>query len=283
MWPIERRRRLYSPDCVEGGFSEVHRMRKMLRVTMTVGNDAQEEKQMYRRMVRQALRLGLLMILVVLALVACEEDERQLVSKPRPLPEDPTLLYPNEYRSEEFEPSLSFRVVEGWSNAPLEAPDVLHIERQSPEEWSRLAFTNVQLVFKPRTLEVVEAPKDMVGWFQHHPYLETDKPEPISVGGVKGVQFDVVVEDLPKDHWGLCGSDCVDLFETGNDYSYALWSSVEGEHSGEKQRAIVLEGVKGETVTIIYTSPVPEFDELAPEAQSVLDSVKWRGSFPALG
>jgi hypothetical protein len=253
-------------------------MRKMLRVTMTVGNDAQEEKQMYRRMVRQALRLGLLMILVVLALVACEEDERQLVSKPRPLPEDPTLLYPNEYRSEEFEPSLSFRVVEGWSNAPLEAPDVLHIERQSPEEWSRLAFTNVQLVFKPRTLEVVEAPKDMVGWFQHHPYLQTTKPEPISVGGVKGVQFDVVViKDLPKDYYGVCGTKCVDLFRTGSSYHDALWASTD-EHSGEKQRVIVLEGVKGETVTITYTSPATEFDEFALEAQRVLDSVKWSGS-----
>ena len=253
-------------------------MRKMLRVTMTVGKDAQEEKQMYRRMVRQALRLGLLMILLVLALIACEEDERQLVSKPRPLPEDPTLLYPDEYRSEEFEPSLSFRVVEGWSNAPLEAPDVLHIKRQSPEERRRLAFNNVQLVFKPGTLEVVEAPKDMVGWFQHHPYLETDKPETISVGGVKGVQFDVVViKDLPKDYYGVCGTDCVDLFRTGSSYNDALWASTD-EHSGEKQRVIVLEGVKGETVTITYTSPATEFDEFALEAQRVLDSVKWSGS-----
>jgi len=41
---------------------------------------------------------------------------------------------------------------------------------------------------------------------------------------------------------------------------------------------IVLEGVKGETVTIPYTSPATEFDEFALEAQRVLDSVKWRGS-----
>jgi hypothetical protein len=60
-------------------------------------------------MVKQVLGLGL-MILVVLALGACEADEWQLVSKPRPLPEDPTLLYPDVYRSEEFEPSLSLRV-----------------------------------------------------------------------------------------------------------------------------------------------------------------------------
>ena len=234
-----------------------------------------------QRLVKRALRLGLLVTLLVLTLSACGGNER--FSKPQPLPEEEQQLRTGVYRSEEFKPSLTFRVGEGWKNVPLEAPDVLHIERQE-EYGGWLAFTNVQQVFKPGDVEnVVEAPKDMVGWFQHHPYLQTDKPEPISVGGVKGVQFDVVAKDLPKDHYGVCGSDCVDLFETTSSFNYALWSSVEGEHSGEKQRAIVLEGVKGETVTIIYTSPVPEFDELAPEAQSVLDSVKWRGSFPALG
>src|SRR3712207_4675745 len=144
---------------------------------------------------KQLLRLGLLMTLVVLALGTCEADEWQLVSKPRPLPEDPTLLYPDVYRSEEFEPSLSFRVVEGWSNAPLETSDSLQIARGERE---RLAFTNVQAIFKPgTTLEVVETPKDMVGWFQHHPYLQTSKPEPVTVGGVKGEQFDVVVKNVP--------------------------------------------------------------------------------------
>ena len=75
----------------------------------------------------------------------------------------------------------------------------------------------------------------------------------------------------------VCGSDCVDLFETSSSYNYALWSRTRS-HSGEKQRVIVLEGVKGETVTIPYTSPATEFDEFALEAQRVLDSVKWRGS-----
>jgi hypothetical protein len=229
-----------------------------------------------RRMVSQSLRLALLATLLVLALSACGGNEQ--VSKPQPLPEEEQQLRTGVYRSEEFKPSLTFRVGEGWKNVPVEAPDVLHIERQ--EEWGGwLAFTNVQLVFKPGDVEnVVEAPKDMVGWFQHHPYLQTDKPETISVGGVKGVQFDVVVKDLPKGYYGDCGLDCVDLFETGNAYNYALWTREEGEHPAEKQRVIVLEGVKGETVTIIYTRAAPEFDEFAPEAQRVLESVEWTGS-----
>ena len=75
-----------------------------------------------------------------------------------------------------------------------------------------MGFANVQEVFKPTDTglsNVVEAPEDMVGWLQHHPYLQTDKPEPITVGGVKGEQFDVVLGDLREGYSGVCGSDCV--------------------------------------------------------------------------
>jgi hypothetical protein len=75
-----------------------------------------------------------------------------------------------------------------------------------------MGFANVQEVYKPTETglpNVVEAPEDMVGWLQHHPYLQTDKPKPITVGGDKGEQFDVVLGDLPEGYsgvWlGLCG------------------------------------------------------------------------------
>jgi hypothetical protein len=233
------------------------------------------------RMMMRAMLVVAATAMILVGLTACGGGSAQEQAKPRILPEDEKALRPGEYRSEEFEPSLSFRVGKDWSHVPLEAPDVLHIERKSlgadpTAGWLWLAFINVQQVFKPGTQgQIVEAPKDMVGWYQHHPYLQTSKPEPISVGGVKGVQFDVVVEDLPKDSWGHCGEDCVDLFRTnfpnGPYLTNGLWWK-------DKQRAIVLEGVKGETVTITYTFPAREFDEMAPEAQRVIDSVKWTGS-----
>jgi hypothetical protein len=114
----------------------------------------------------------------------------------------------------------------------------------------------------------------MVGWFQQHPYLQTSKPEPVTVGGVKGVQLDVVVEDLPEDHFGVCGSDCVDLFANLSTVSALPVFQVEGD----KMRLIVLEGVKGFGAKITYTSPTTEFDEFAPEAQKVIDTVEWTGS-----
>src|ERR687893_2754197 len=121
--------------------------------------------------VRRALGLGLLAMLVVLALSACGGDEKK--AKARPLPEDPKALRPGTYRSEEFKPSLSFHVGKGWSSSPfVEASDFLPIARG---QTAGLSFANVQEVYKPtRTVsQIVDAPKDMAGWFQQHPYLQT--------------------------------------------------------------------------------------------------------------
>jgi hypothetical protein len=74
-----------------------------------------------------------------------------------------------------------------------------------------IRFANVKEVWKPGTTNVVDALKDLVGWLEHHPYLKTSKPQPVTLGGVKGEQPKVLVEDLPEDYYGLCGPDCVVL------------------------------------------------------------------------
>src|SRR5829696_5720182 len=231
---------------------------------------------MNRLLVGRVIRLGLLVVLVVLALSACGGDEKK--AKARFLPEEPKALRPGTYRSEEFKPSLSFHVGKGWSSSSLEAEasNFLQITRG---QTAGLAFGNVQEVYKPTrtgTPNVVDAPEDMVGWLQQHPYLQTSKPEPITVGGVKGLQFDVVVGDRPQNYIPRCTSivgnpNCVDLFRLSSGGPILL---VEGDKAG----VIVLEDVEGETVTIGFVSPASEFGELGPEAQKVLDSVEWRGS-----
>jgi hypothetical protein len=227
-----------------------------------------------RRMVRQALRLGLLVTLVVLVLSACQGGEKE--AKARPLPEElQKALPPGEYRSEEFKPSLSFRIGKGWETYTREVPDVLRISRGVT---GGFGFTNIHEVYKPTrtgTPNVGEAPEDIVGWFRRHPYLDTTEPEPTTVGGVEGVQFDVIVEDLPRGHRGLCltisGADCVDIARFGDEQILFL-------PKGVRVRLIVLKGVEGETVTMYFGSPKAEFDEFAPEAQKGVDSVKLGGS-----
>src|SRR5215212_5684440 len=228
----------------------------------------------HRSMISQALRLGLVATIVVLALSACGGEKHQ-ESGPQPLPEDQKVLRPGEYHSEEFEPSFSFRVGKGWSSSPPEASDDLGITRG---QTTGLGFVNLQEVYKPTTTGsaiLVDAPKNIAGWLQQHPYLQTSRPEPVRVGGVKGLQFDVVLGDLPQTYSGTCTTivgnpNCVDLarLSTGEPIFLA---------EGEKVRVIVLEDLEGETVGIGFFSPASEFEEFVPEAQKVIDTVKWRG------
>lgn len=70
----------------------------------------------------------------------------------------------------------------------------------------------------------------------------------------------------------LCpGCVGVPLFHYSNgEKSYA--------ENGDKMRFIVLEDVKGQTVTIWIICPAHGFEEFLPKGQKVVDSVKWGGS-----
>jgi len=104
----------------------------------------------------------------------------------------------------------------------------------------------------------------MVGWFRHHPYLDAEKPEPVTEGGVEGVQFDwVVAEDA--------------LYAEVDTFRYSDGSDAAAT-KGFEYRAIVLKDVKGETVTIGSGSKAGGFDGFLPEAQKVIDTVEWGGS-----
>jgi hypothetical protein len=222
------------------------------------------------------LALGVGVSMVILALSGCGSGTAQQEAKVRPLPEPGQTLRPGEYRPEEFEPSLSFRVGKGWSAFEEHASIDFAISMQGETRW--VGVTNVQEVYKPTakgtsTVEskVVKAPKDLVGWFQDHPYLKTSKPESVTVGGVKGEQFDMIVE-VPGGYYGACGSDCMDIYKLGS-------AGPLGEEDGNKVRIIVLEDLKGDMVSFdIGVSEASEFDEFMTKAQKVVDSVKWGGS-----
>jgi hypothetical protein len=227
--------------------------------------------------------MGVLVALIALVLSACaggggggggsaqEEAKANEADQARPLPQDPGPLRAGEYHSVHFKPSLSFHVGKGWLNTEPQLPDFIEVGQPGEGGW--ILFATVKEVYKPGTLKVVETPKDLVGWFQDHPYLKTSKPEPVTVGGVKGKQFEAVVEDLPKNFHGECGAECVDISSqsSGEQSTYFL-------EANRERRVIVLEDVKGETVEITFSSPPEKFDEFAPEAQKVLESVKWGGS-----
>src|SRR5215208_5152369 len=158
------------------------------------------------------LVVGLLATLLVLALSACGGGgSAQEEAKARSLPLYPTenALRPGEYHSVKFKPPLSFRVGKGWSNTANQLSDYIELGQQG--ETGFITFANVKEVWKPGTYDVVDAPKDLVGWLQQHPYLKTSKQRPVTLGGAKGEQLEVLVEELPKDYYGLCGPGCVEI------------------------------------------------------------------------
>src|SRR5215204_3769909 len=215
------------------------------------------------------LVVGLLVTLLLLALSACGGAGGQEEAKGF-LPQEPGALSPGEYHSVKFKPSLSFKVGKGWENAAEELSDYIELGYEGGSEVNYLTFANVKEVWKPGTTDVVDAPKDLVGWLQHHPYLKTSKPQPVTVGGVKGEQLEVVVGDLPKDYYGLCGTDCVDIAPVSNDeYDAAAYFREVNE-----RKVVVLEDVKGDTVMIWFAAPPEVFDKFAPKAQKLVDSVK---------
>ena len=224
---------------------------------------------MYRpALSRVVFRVVGLSVLPILALATACGAPPPEEPKPRPLPEDTQTLSPGTYRSEEFEPSFSFTIGEGWTNLPPETSDNLALT------WGRtwlLRFFKPQVVYEPNErYGVVDAPKDLIGWLRRHPYVRASTPEPVTVGGVEGERINVtVVGDLPEDHVGACGPDCVDLFRLSD-------GSALGLARGDKARGTVLEDVEGETLIIGFVGPADEFDLHAAETQKVIDSVEWR-------
>jgi hypothetical protein len=219
-------------------------------------------------LMRLALAVGALVV-TTLVLAGCggggEAGGQEEEAKARPLPEPGQTLRPGEYRSEEFEPSFSFHVGKGWSLDTESSYDLVILR---PDQG--MAFVRVEEVYKPRTQDAVKVPEDLVGWFQDHPYLKTSKPEPITVGGIEGQQFDFVA-DVPEGRYSMCGADCVDAFENADGSSLVY-------DEGDKYHAVIVD-VKGETVYIESAALAANSDKaMAPEAQKVVDTIEWKSS-----
>jgi hypothetical protein len=236
---------------------------------------------MYRpALVRSAFSVGMLTILM-LALTACggsgSSAQKEEANKVHTIPEDAQTyegepLPTGRYATEEFEPAMSFTLEKGWTRGGAELPDIWDLrDLENDAFW--VLFSTAEKVYDPKgpdKVKIAPAPEDMVAWLQANPHLKTEKPKPTSVGGEKGVQFDAIV--TPPVEAPLCpGCVGVPLFH----YSNGERSYVE---NGEKIRFIVLEDVKGKTVTIFVETTPQAFEEFMPKAQKVVDSVKWTGS-----
>jgi len=230
-------------------------------------------------LVRSALGVGMLAMLM-LASTACGgggSAQEAEADKVRHIPDD-SQTYEGEplpagsYTTEEFEPAMSFELSRGWTRGGPELRDIWDLrDLENDAFW--VVFSSAKEVYDPKGSEKVKiapAPEDMVTWLQANPHLKPDEPKPTNIGGEEGVRFDAIVTGAVET--SLCPG-CVDLplFR----YSDGETSGVE---KGEKIRFIVVEDVKGKTVTIFVESTPQGFEEFSAKAQEVIDSVKWTDS-----
>jgi hypothetical protein len=236
---------------------------------------------------KHALGFGVLVVLIALVPNACgggaAGGSEHQQAEGRPLPKyDQASLPAGRYHTTEFEPSFSFRIpgngwkFEGPSGAlgDPEHPDYLFFEKVPEAEIAFFNLRKLKGVLKPRgptgAVEPMPATDQLVEWFQHHPYLKTSEPEPATVGGAKGVQFDVVLANLPENHEGLCGktAHCLDIFALSTGGSSEIYYL-------KRDHYIVLEDVKGVSVVIYYSDLKDHFDKFEPVVEKVLRSVEW--------
>jgi hypothetical protein len=231
-----------------------------------------------------------------LVLVACSEDggepERSQTGtasagdggeavKVRTVPEQGPLSAGRYSTGERFEPSFSFELGEGWIVLRSSEPQSLKLGYVAPgqevAQGKRLRFLSVREVLEPRErcgdvlFESNPAPDDLVAWLQRRPYVSTEKPEPVDVGGIPGKQLEADVE-VPEGYrdaeGGGCAVPCIPLLRLGS-------GSVSHITEKGKDRFIILEDVQGETVIIVVSAPADKFEEFLPKAQKALDTVEW--------
>jgi hypothetical protein len=180
-------------------------------------------------------------------------------------------IAPGKYRSDEFEPAVSFSVDKGWMPYGEELPDALAMALGSTQELERpstFGFYSPRRVVDqsdPDRNTFVPAPESVDGWvewFQKHPNLTTEEPVPVTVGGASGVQIDAVISSEPKK----------------SQFPPAFWVLSNGvtfyDFVGARSRTTIL-NVGGDTVLIDTSASSPDrFKELLPKSQKVLDTVE---------
>ena len=176
------------------------------------------------------------------------------------------------YVTDGFKPTFSFETGgKGWTLDAPEAPHALLLHNYGL--YVDVLNLNDVTVIDPSDADRVPAPEDMVGWYQQHPYLDTEKPKPVSIGGAKGVYFDAVMTTLPKGHPLVCEEPLkgrVQLSLIGIPDEPVLCLSPE-----DKVRIILPEDVRGEPVSIMVWNRAVNFEEGLPKAQKLLKSVEW--------
>jgi hypothetical protein len=239
--------------------------------------------------------------LLVLAVAGCGGEEETGPARPiqtgpaatsttaaataGPRPVAPGPLEPGTYETVEFRPKLSFTVGEGWGVLGDAENGIALAPRFDPAKGpeKQLTFTAVKWVFDDPLLTDKElatnredhirpAPRELERWLRANRYLQVGPSKPARLGGVRGVQFDVRVKDLPgpSNCQQFEPNHCVLLFPITRG---ANVEPIELVEVGVSPSRYTLVEVEGQPVLVTVGAPADQFEDFLAEAGKVLKSV----------
>jgi hypothetical protein len=205
-----------------------------------------------------------------------------IVASPMPLSEETQAnLGGGAYIADRFEPPFRFRVGQGWL-AYIHRPKFVFLSLGEADlrRPQALSFQTLRRVVEPEasnlfTGKLLPPPQDLVGWLQHHPFLEAGTASVTTVGSKQAIQLDATIRAAPKRYGapgvedGGCPAPCVVLWTTEPEGASFVFFV-----KGERVRFIMLR-VGQQEVVITIEAMAREFDQVAAESERVLGSVSF--------
>jgi hypothetical protein len=205
-----------------------------------------------------------------------------IVASPMPLSEQMQAnLEDGAYVADRFEPPFRFRVGQGWL-AYIHRPKFVFLSLGEADlrRPKALSFQTLRRVVEPKssnlfTGKLQRPPQDLVGWLQHHPFLEAGSATVTALGETQAIQLDAVVKAAPKRYGapgvedGGCPAPCVVLWTTEPEGASFVFFV-----KGEKVRFIIFR-VGEQEVVITIEAIAREFDQVVAESERVLGTVSF--------
>jgi class 3 adenylate cyclase len=181
------------------------------------------------------------------------------------------------YASAQFQPPLTFHIVEpGWA-ASRDTPDLLGLIRESDPPGSVFFLRITKVLTSGCDAGDPEAgtglgTADVLADMEDVTFLDVSEPMPVEIGGIPAKQVDVAVSNAALAACGgLAGAD-VTVFDVGGE----IWRAA----SGERFRLVSVD-VGGQAVTIITSTEwdqipsVQQLEDMFEVGQRLLDTVEF--------
>lgn len=222
------------------------------------------------------MRLGLLVLLVIGAVVACggsggsDAAAAPATAAAAPLPAGPQV-------TSAFQPSVSFTLPEGWEK-PLDTDLMVTLRPAGSEVDTLNLFRDARAALQAddcaRGIEpgVGATSSELAAWIQEQPGLVVSSPALASLGGLRGVAIDVAI----RDGWtASCpfanGNPTVPLITGPSGASYH-WVA----YGDEKLRMYILDLPDGGTVTVMVDTVLgDQFGTLLAAAAPIVRSMEF--------